>query len=519
MTSERSSPSKVSVRSNCSSAASVRSSRSYASSHVSAKDNGSQIKRPALKSNKPLSLTRCNQRNGSTTDGTTLSSSKDVAQGPQPRKPSCFGGMLQRVGTSCSGLCSASAASPDRRRFGFKDIFSGAGRAAVFVKEVFPIMLHYKWVQLRGRTFRWDEEESNQAFHELDLEYAPQALEICLKMQGFYIKIGQMTAGGGLGVMPQEYVDRLNPLLEDCPSLSFDIVKRIVEEDLGPIQSVFQSFDRAPIHGASIGQVHCATLIGGRGVVVKIQYPSAENNFHVDIACWLTAVKLLAPQHSDLLVEIKKNFVNEFDYKREAALTQEAHDLVKSLTSVVVPIPVIALCGKHVLVMEKLEGISLGAWGRELLKHVDKLKELKEVMDHAGIQTKLAYAMKGFFSSKPRSKPSSPANARLKSLQFGNKDADPRNLQADIGTLAKTLVAAQGHMIFTSGFVNGDPHPGNLMLLNDGRLGLIDWGQVKRLTAELRCNFARLCIAIADGDDVQTAQVMRSMGMRTARDL
>ena len=74
---------------------------------------------------------------------------------------------------------------------------------------------------------------------------------------------------------------------------------------------------------------------------------------------------------------------------------------------------------------------------------------------------------------------------------------------------------AHGHQLLHDGFFNGDPHPGNIMLLEDGRVGLIDWGQVKRIGKEERLRIARLVIALADRDQLLTAQLWRDCGFVT----
>lgn len=361
-------------------------------------------------------------------------------------------------------------------------VLEGSWRAIIFATEVLPILLHYKHIQFRVR--KWDERLAAAAYNELHEHYAPRALAICLHMKGFYIKLGQMAAGGGLGIVPQPYVNELRSLLEDCPALQFSTVRTIVEKDLGALSLNFSEFAEQPINGASIGQVHHATLRNGCDVVVKVQYPGAERNFNVDISCFLAAARALFPQHVELLHEIQKNFINEFDYRKEAKATLEAFEIIERAShfeNVVVPFPVLQLCSKHVLVMERLDGQSFSAWGHSQLK-----QRAQGLTWFATMQTMLISYMPDF---------------------------------AGIGLISRALLEVQAYMIFQVGFFNGDPHPGNLMLLDNGFLALIDWGQVTRLSEEQRCKLARLCIAVAENDELQTAKFMRALGMRTARDL
>ena len=85
----------------------------------------------------------------------------------------------------------------------------------------------------------------------------------------------------------------------------------------------------------------------------------------------------------------------------------------------------------------------------------------------------------------------------------------------DTGRLIRDIFEVHGHQLFVDGFFNGDPHPGNIMLLDDGRLGLIDWGQVKRLPLAARLQFAALVVALADRDQTQTAALWQQCGFAT----
>eukprot|EP00931_Biecheleriopsis_adriatica_P055399 TRINITY_DN32747_c0_g1_i1.p1 TRINITY_DN32747_c0_g1~~TRINITY_DN32747_c0_g1_i1.p1 ORF type:complete len:528 (+),score=114.39 TRINITY_DN32747_c0_g1_i1:65-1648(+) len=395
----------------------------------------------------------------------------------------------------------------------------GSSRACTFVREVLPILLHYKYAQLRYTPNRYSEQAIEAAWDELHRRYAPEALRICRKMQGFYIKLGQMAAGGGTGIVPQVYLDELSILLEDCQCLDFTAVRKIVESALGPLISNFRYFSKEAIHGASIGQVHEATLHDGQEVVVKVQYPSAEHNFMVDITCFTLAAKFLAPEHLDLFVEIRKNFVNEFNYKQEASLQMQAREVLKECPNTAAPYVVDSLCTKHVLVMERFAGKSLAAWAREAVEQYALLTGKAKLELHRMSPADLEKL------EQQQLIPPQLYNASISAYNWSfGWFAEPLEYlpealgSIDTNSFADTLLSAQGHMIFSAGFLNSDPHPGNLMLLEDGRLGLIDWGQVKRYTLEERCKLARLCIAVADGDEVQAASFMRAMGMRTTYD-
>ena len=87
----------------------------------------------------------------------------------------------------------------------------------------------------------------------------------------------------------------------------------------------------------------------------------------------------------------------------------------------------------------------------------------------------------------------------------------------DPAATIRTLFEVHGHQLLLDGFFNGDPHPGNIMLCDDGRLGLIDWGQVKRLGLDERVRLARLLIALADRDHQLSAKLWSDCGFETRR--
>ena len=83
--------------------------------------------------------------------------------------------------------------------------------------------------------------------------------------------------------------------------------------------------------------------------------------------------------------------------------------------------------------------------------------------------------------------------------------------------LTKKLFEIHGHQLLIDGFFNGDPHPGNIMLLRDGRLGLIDYGQVKELTEFQRYEIAKFYVAMAQGDKEAIVDCIYSLGFKTEK--
>ena len=159
------------------------------------------------------------------------------------------------------------------------------------------------------------------------------------------------------------------PLQDECPTRPFAIVKSIIESDYGKnLYDVFDTFDEQPIGAASIGQVHRATLKdNGNAVVVKVMYPGVEDVFRGDVRTIKMFCEVAQPVHVPPLIEIEKQFMTEFDYRREseqldkvrknmiaANMAGDNNSTTQDLCRI--PKPYLDLCTKRVLVMEELKG-------------------------------------------------------------------------------------------------------------------------------------------------------------------
>mmetsp|Transcript_82295 Transcript_82295/g.180972 ORF Transcript_82295/g.180972 Transcript_82295/m.180972 type:complete len:675 (-) Transcript_82295:205-2229(-) len=482
----------------------------------------------------------------------------------------------------------------------------GWARVLAYWKKVMPPATHYKFVEIT--TKYKSEEERAKAYAKLHKQYAHYSAEVCQELEGFYIKIGQMVAGAGTGVMPEEYIRELSVLLEDCKPIPIDIVKQTIAKELGPYEEIFEHFEEEPLNCASIGQVHAARLHGGMEVVVKVQRPDAERQFRVDLGCFIQTGKWLFPEHLDELHEIDVAFASEFDYRVEATQQREAAGYLAKIKNIVVPLPIDGqheegrviveqlrktsstgksrtlehgLCTKRILVMERLYGKSLAKWGDEVFatlakeKGISREQALLNLQDMkpedyeaqainetalwmysatseatetvagvarsayeitAPIRDTLGFGVHSVTASvfdwivspftgsddweeEAKMATSQPTLPAPKKEPQTIMDLATPALCRHLLRLPEAIFEAQGHLLFNCGFIHTDPHPGNIMFLDDGRLGMIDWGQVKRLNERQRVLLARAVIAVADEDEVLAAQCMRDMGMKTKQDL
>lgn len=132
----------------------------------------------------------------------------------------------------------------------------GLERSAAFYSLAIPYYIQYRMHQYKDPPEeKWDE---------LHQEASQDALDIMLRLKGFYIKSGQMCAANIGNAFPRIWQDTMSVLQDEVPAKDFEIVKQVVESEMKkPLSQVFSSFDREPIGAASIGQVHRATLLDG----------------------------------------------------------------------------------------------------------------------------------------------------------------------------------------------------------------------------------------------------------------
>ena len=259
-----------------------------------------------------------------------------------------------------------------------------------------------------------------------------------------YIKLGQIVSSGR-GLFPDEVVDEFATLRDRVPPEPFAAVRAVVEEDLGKkLEEVFERFDEQSLAAASIAQVHAAKLRTGEEVVVKVQRPQVAKLVRSDlramawIAPFLTGrIPVAALANPPALVELFAETISEeLDFRLEAENMLDIARLLQDAgqTKLVVPRPHPELVTRRVLVMERLTGYTIS--------QADEMRA-------AGIDTE----------------------AVLRAL---------------------LISFLEGAMIY--GVFHGDLHAGNLFVLPDGRVALLDFGMTGRMTPKQRQAFMRLMV-------------------------
>jgi len=273
-----------------------------------------------------------------------------------------------------------------------------------------------------------------------------------------YIKLGQMLSTRG-DLVGWELAEELTKLQTDVRPDPADVAKATVAAELHQsVDDLFAHFEPEPMASASIGQVHRAVLKDGTQVVVKIQHPDIESRIRADLEILLLLAELAERstelkryQPAAVVAEFQRSLLRELDFKREERnLMQFAANFAAS-TTVRFPRPFSELSTNRVLTMELLEGVSF----RET-----------EQLDQMAL----------------------------------NRDE-----------LARRGAILWMDMIFRDGFYHADPHPGNLVVMPDGKLGVFDCGMVGRMDDYLRENVEELLICVANQDGSMLARVLMRM--------
>jgi predicted unusual protein kinase regulating ubiquinone biosynthesis (AarF/ABC1/UbiB family) len=277
------------------------------------------------------------------------------------------------------------------------------------------------------------EQGAQEASARRQLETAKQIVSALGTMKGAAMKLGQVMSFLDVGLVPEEHREEfqreLSKLRDAAPIVSFKQMKSVIEDDLEEkIADVFSEFDEAPIAAASIGQVYRATLRdGGREVAVKVQYPGVAAAVRADMQNLGMIMRLLKRMTPSLDVkgvtaEIRERIGEELDYELEAQNQRSLARIFKGHPFIVVPEVVGELSREHVLVTDFVSGV-----GFERLKQYPQAE-----------RDRIGEIVFRFF----------------------------------LGCLYR-------HRQFS-----GDPHPGNFMLLEDGRVAFLDFGLFKRMDRE-----------------------------------
>lgn len=419
-----------------------------------------------------------------------------------------------------SAAAEAQPAQLSRRRFVWGGAFTAVGLAAGAVSldeglrrcvefwvVVLPIYLHYLYVDKVGNAEPG--KARAEAFQRLHEGYSPVVERATLRLRGFYLKAAQVMSMRD-DFLPPQYLVWTKKLQHEAPVvLSAEAARSCVCKELGlkgGLEEAFSEWQEEPIGSASIGQVYKARLrSSGDQVAVKVQSPGIERLFRSDIRTLKFFTSFALPWAVENMNAIERMFETEFDYALERQNLEAVRANVLPVWGAKVKIPRTypALCSKHVLCMEFLEGEKL----------IDGLRRRFAAMAEREGRSSEAYEQdfaQALVARDARSMRWRTALWRCwRRLRFGDD-------VVDVAGIMETVMAVHGEQVLRDGLFNADPHPGNILLMADGRtIGLIDFGQVRGIALDFRLVLARLVVALARRDPAEVLRLEQKLGMKT----
>lgn len=275
-----------------------------------------------------------------------------------------------------------------------------------------------------------------------------------------YIKLGQLLSMRH-DIIPPAYVKEFSKLQDDVPQFDFVEVEEIIREELGhPIEELFDRFEKKPLACASIGQVHRAKIKNGDEVVVKVQRPGIKQVIESDLDIMFSLARLVHEHMPEarlyrpveIVDELARSILEEIDYTREGWNTDRFTYNFRDNSKVHIPKVYWSYTSKRVLTLEFIIGVKAN--------HVDLLEK------------------RGFDKSK----------------------------------IALVVGEAFAQQVFDDGFFHADLHPGNALIMEDGRVAFLDFGMTGNLSSEMRDTFLDGLTALVKGDSSLLIEISRDMG-------
>jgi ubiquinone biosynthesis protein len=288
----------------------------------------------------------------------------------------------------------------------------------------------------------------------------PQRLRMAFEELGpTYIKLGQVLSTRP-DLVPADFIDELAKLQDDVPPFSFAEVKYAVEAEFGkPAEELFDELEEQPLASASIGQVHRARLKDGEAVAVKFQRPGIQKVIEVDLEIMLH-LATLAENHIKefeihrpvkIIEEFARTVEREIDYRIEATNMERIARQFLDLPHAYIPLVFREFSTSRVLTTELIDGIKISK--------IDKLEA-------AGLDKKV---------------------------------------------IADRIVGLVLKQAFDHGFFHADPHPGNIFVLADNVICMVDFGMVGSVDRTTREAFVDLIDSVVHQDEIKTTQVLLSL--------
>ncbi len=286
--------------------------------------------------------------------------------------------------------------------------------------------------------------ENQRLLAETHWRTALRLLDSMTYLRGAVMKTGQMLANFP-DIAPREFVETLEKLHFDAPPMHWSLLRELVHNELGNNpENLFAEFDQRAFAAASLGQVHRARLETGEDLAIKIQYPGIARTIREDfrnLFSFLLPARLSKDWENtkDQFDDLRMRLERETDYEREAAMLERVRSLFTEDDGIVVPRVYRKYSTARVLTMDRLPGV-----------HLEQ-----------------------FLSANPS--------------------------QAVRNEFARKMMRASYRMMCAGRVLHADIHPGNFLFMDDGRLGMIDFGFMVELDDSLWELFRKMDRAFTTG--------------------
>jgi predicted unusual protein kinase regulating ubiquinone biosynthesis (AarF/ABC1/UbiB family) len=342
-----------------------------------------------------------------------------------------------------------------------KALTSGRARRAIKISGLASqVGSSYLWTSLR-RPFL-NSARYEQELLDTHLKNARRIVESSKQLRGAFMKLIQMLSTRA-DILPGEAIDILRATQSSVPPMDYKLISQQIHREFSKSpEQLFASFEPQAFAAASLGQVHRARLKNGEEVAVKIQYPGIDATVEQDLENLKLLLRTFQTFAGDLMrqkietrtihLELEERLREELDYVNEARNLNEFHRLLASDPEIMIPRVIRDLSRRRVLTMTYIDGYQL---------------------------------------------------ADL----FGD-EADLK-LRAWVARKYYKLVWRQ---ILEFGVLHTDPQPGNYLVSYHPKLGILDFGSVRRFTESVRRSSLQLAQAIINGDDRTVASALVKLG-------
>ena len=336
-----------------------------------------------------------------------------------------------------------------------KRIYNRSWRIRKAYWTAFRVMMSYFRLYLLSKVL--GQRYYKKRIIQLHVSNANRVKKAIIQLQGLFIKVGQLLSILS-NFLPEAFQEPLEALQNQIPARPVEEIKKRIIAELGsPPEELFAHFSPEPLASASIGQVHRARLKDETEVVVKVQHTNIEKIAQTDLQIMQRLIGLVSRFFSIkgldyAYTQVRKMIEEELDFTQEAKSMQIMRENLKDEVGLDIPVVHEAFSTPRVLTSSFHEGVK-----------ISNIKQLEE-------------------------------------WQINRTD------------LANRLLHAYCQMVFEDGFYHADPHPGNILVQEDGTLVLLDFGAVATLRPEMRTGFLELIEAAAKNDSDKIVDALKKLG-------